>query len=102
MLKFFVGEYVHTVLYHEDGKQYESELPEFIHRISFCALEHARIFADKIRERNEECINAHTSRVTYHSSCIFPVDVPDNWSGDDVAMWLESTIEAGDDIERIS
>lgn len=95
MDKYFIGAFESTMppQFHDPDYRDEEWVPESIHRISFCSLERARVFADKLREKCPDIF--HTSQ----ASCIYPVSVPDNWSGEDVATWLEGIIAAGTYVE---
>ncbi len=101
MLKFFVGAFKSTMppQFHDFYYENEGWVPESIHSISFCSLEHARIFADKLRDI---CISDDADIYpVYQASCIYPVDVPNNWNGEDVARLLERKIEASSHLEML-
>ena len=90
MLKFFVTDFSWIEGMNDTGSYYGLCFPEEAEVLSFCRRENAEVLARKISERREEW---STEEVRYHSSCIYAIDVPDNWNGEDIALWLFDAIE---------
>ena len=94
MEKFFIVDGQHVMDWSEDaGSVFGPWLGYHAKRLSFCNLRHAEIFCEKIKFPQK---TEHIHDGVEHNPDIFAVDVPSNWSGEEIARWLEIAVTNGE------